>query len=164
MDKFDRIWISSEQHLESFKILKKNRKILANVLDPKMEDRFYDFPRINVSGTILPVIFENIGKLIITEDGLQFYNSSGDINENEMGINKGDNIFISFDQITEITIKTSKGSFIPYFNNSWIRIIYDMADVTKDILISKSGKGFVMKKIKKKNIEMFTLIKSKINK
>jgi len=39
-------------------------------------------------------------------------------------------------------------AFIPYFDNSWIKLNYVEDGIEKDILISNSGKGFVMKKIK----------------
>jgi hypothetical protein len=159
MERFDKIWISSERHLESFKVLKKNRKILANVLDPNIDEKFYDFPRIVISGNVFPVIFESYGRLIVSDSGIQFYHDSTD-NGNYFGINKGDNIFISYEQMKEIKIQKSKTSFIPYFNNSWIKIIYDNAGIEKDILISKSGKGFVMRKIRKKNIELSSLLES----
>jgi hypothetical protein len=164
MERFDKIWISSERHLESFEVLKKNRKLISNVLDPNIEEKFYDFPRIVVSGNIFPVIFESSGRLIVSDNGIQFYHDSMENIGNHLGINKGDNIFISYDQMKDISIQKSKTSFIPYFNNSWIKIIYDAAGIEKDILVSKSGKGFVMRKIRKKNIELLSLIESRKDK
>lgn len=162
MERFEKIWVSSEKHLENFQIVKKNKKILINTLDPKTDRRFYDFPRTHVSGNIFPVIFENLGHLIVSDNGIQFYKNDYGLNNNFQGINKGENIFISYEEIIKIELVKSSSSFISYFNNTWIKILFNSSGMEKDVLLSNSGQGFVMKKIRKKNSKLLEIIKSKM--
>lgn len=162
MERFENIWISSEDHLKIYQEIKGQKHILKNVLDPNIGEKYYDFPRIFVSMDSFPVIFNNIGRLIISDDNIQFYVSSIDNNQYR-GINKGDNVFISYSQITNIELISYRMAFIRYFDNLWIKISYVDNGNSKHLLVSNSGKGFAMKKIKRENTELLNLIKSKKN-
>jgi hypothetical protein len=163
MERFEDIWISTEDHLKIFREVKSQRQILKNVDKLDIGDKYYDFPRIFVSNDLFPVIFENIGRLIISDDTIQFYVSSNEDLSQYCGINKGGNLFISYNQITNIELISYKSAFISYFDNYWIKISYKENGTDKHILISNSGKGLVMRKIKRKNIELLDFIKRKIN-
>lgn len=162
MERFENIWISSEEHLKIHQEIKGQKHILKNALDPNIGEKYYDFPRIFVSLDWFPVIFDNIGRLIISDDNIQYY-VSPTYNNQYRGINKGDNVFISYSQITNIELISYKMAFIRYFDNFWIKISYNDNGINKHLLVSNSGKGFVVKKIKGKNTELLNLIKSKIN-
>ena len=162
MERFENIWISSEDHLMIFKEIKGQRHILKNTLNQNIGEKYYDFPRTYISGDVFPLIFDNVGRLIISDDNIQFYVSPIDNNQFR-GINKGENVFISYNQITNIELISYRMAFIKYFDNFWIKISYFDNGINKHLLISNSGKGFVMKKIKRKNTDLLDLIKSKIN-
>lgn len=163
MERFENIWISTEDHLKIFREIKGQRQILKNVDKLNIGDKYYDFPRIFVSYDLFPVIFENIGRLIISDDTIQFYVSTNEDLKQYRGINKGGNIFISYNQITNVELTNYKSAFISYFDNYWIKVSYKENETYKHILISNSGKGLVMRKIKRKNIELLDFIKSRIN-
>jgi len=162
MGRFENIWTSSEDHLKIYQEIKRQREILKNALDQNIGARYYDFPRVFVSMDLFPVIFDNIGRLVVSDDNIQFHVTPIDSNQYR-GINKSDNIFISYRQITNIELIRYKMAFIRYFDNIWIKISYSDNDINKHLLVSHSGKGFVMKKIKRKNAELLNLIKDRIN-
>ena len=162
MECFENIWISSEDHLKVFREIKGQKYFLKNANDPNVGDKYYDFPRVYVGADVFPVIYENIGRLIISHENIQFYVSQID-NNRYRGINKGDNVFISYNEITNIELISYRMAFIRYFDNFWIKILYLDNGINKHLLVSNSGKGFIMKKIKRENIELMNLIKSKIN-
>ena len=70
---------------------------------------------------------------------------------------------MSLFHITNIELISYGMAFIKYFDNFWIKISYFDNGINKHLLISNSGKGFVMKKIKRENTNLLDLIKSKIN-
>jgi hypothetical protein len=162
MQRFENIWMSSEDHLKVFREIKSQKKVLKNAHDPKVGEKYYDFPRIITGLNVIPVIFENIVRLVISEDSLQFYVNSNESTEQYRGINKGDNIFISYNQIKNIELIRYNTAFIRYFDNNWIKLSYFENGFDKHILFSNSGKGFVMKRLKNENIELLNLINSKI--
>ncbi len=162
MERFENIWISSDDHLNSFKEVRKNKKILKTVQNLNSDNKLYDFPRKNINGNMVPLVFENKGKLIISDDSLQIYLNSAGIDDQYYGINKGENLFLSYNQIKSINLYRPKISFLKYFNISWIKLEFDINAKTKSILLSNSGQGFVMKRIKKKNIELLKIIENKL--
>lgn len=157
------IWKSSEKHLNVLKEIKILKYNLRNVLDLDIDDKFYDFPRKFVNENVFPVIFDSIGELIISDETIQFCTNQLE-NYEYQGINKINNISISYDQITNIELIRYKIAFIRYFDNFWIKISYLDNGIHNSILFSNSGKGFVMKEIKRKNIELIAMVESKINK
>ncbi|UII19106.1 hypothetical protein [Fulvivirga ligni] len=163
MERFEDIWISSEEHLDKFKEVKKNRKILKNMHELDVSDRLYDFPRVMVGNNIFPVIFENIGRLILSDDNLQFYNCGTEDKPQYDGINKSGNFHISIENIINIELATYKKALISYFDNTWVKIHFIEDGINKNILISNSGVGFMMKKVKNKNMDLLKLIKEKMN-
>ena len=80
-----------------YKEIKGQRHILKNALNQNIGEKYYDFPRTYVSGDVFPIIFNNFGRLIISDDNIQFY-VSPIVNYQFSGINKGENVFISYNQ------------------------------------------------------------------
>ena len=161
MDRFENIWLSSEEHLEIFKEIKGKKRILSKLEDPNINERYFDFPRLIYGSQIMPVVFKSIGTLTITDCTIQFYPISTPSNFQYYGINKKENFFVNFEQINDLEIIKRKTGIIPYFDNSWLKISYTVDDTNKHILISYSGKGFVMKKIRNLNIELLEEINKK---
>ncbi len=163
MNRFENIWLSSENHLEIFKEIKGKKNLLSKLEDPNIDERFFDFPRLIYGSQIIPVVFKSIGTLTITDSAIQFYPISTQSDFQYYGINKKENCFICFEQITELEIIKHKTGLIPYFDNSWLKISYKEDNTDKHILISYSGKGFVMKKIRNLNIELLKEIEKNLN-
>ncbi|PCH66752.1 MAG: hypothetical protein COC06_12270 [Bacteroidales bacterium] len=104
MERFEKIWLSSENHLEIFKEIKKQKKLLSKLEDPSVGKKYFDFPRIIFRSQIIPVVFESIGRLIISDSSIQFYSNSTNSNFQYHGINKNEKFFINFDQIKDIEL------------------------------------------------------------
>jgi hypothetical protein len=162
MERFENIWLSSEEHIKNYQEIKKQKQILKNLDDINAGDKYFDFPRIMVNGTVFPIIFDNIGRLIISDDNIQFFVNKNYNIQQYRGINNSDNIFISYDQISNIELISYKTAFIRYFENIWIKISFLENSINKNLLLSYSGKGFIMKKIRRQNTELFDKIRSKI--
>jgi hypothetical protein len=160
MERLENIWTSSERHLNIFKEIKGKKNVLLNADDPSVGERFHNFPRIIAGNYVFPVIFENIGRLVFSEDSILFY--SNPVTDSYKGINKESNLFISYNTIVDLELVKYRRAFIPYFDNTWIKITFLDNAEKKEILISNSGKGLVMKKIRKKNIELMELIKNRM--
>jgi len=163
MERFENIWLSSENHLEVFKEIKKEKNLLSKLDDPNIGKRYFNFPRIIFGSQIMPVIFESITRLVISDSALEFYPKKIDSNSQYLGLKTNENAFISFEQIRHLEIIKQRTSFIPYFDNSWIKISYMENNEEKDVLISYSGKGLVMRRIKAQNIELLKKLEKSIN-
>lgn len=154
MERIEKIWFTSEKHLEIFKEIKNKQKILSKLSDLSVEERYYDFPRLKIQGKIMPVIFENIGRLVLSENGIQYYTNRLGGNFEYFGINKIESFFLQYSQIESLEIIKPRIGLIPYFDSSWVKISYADTGENKSILLSHSGSGFVMRKIKSKNIDL----------
>jgi hypothetical protein len=159
MKRFENIWLSTENHLINQNEIRRESKILRNVLDPNVPEKFYDFPRVQVGNNVFPVIFQNIGRLILSDSTIQFFVSDNWDSNKYAGINKGENLFISYSQIENVELFCLRLAILPYFDNYWIKILYSENGLTKDILLSHSGKGLVMRKIKRENQDLLNQIK-----
>lgn len=162
MDRFENIWLSSEEHIKNYQEIKKQKQLLKKIDTINAGDKYFDFPRMMVNGFVFPVIFDNIGRLIISDNNIQFFVSKNYNSQQYSGINNRDNIVISYGQISHIELIRFNTAFIRYFENIWIKILFVENSMNKNLLLSFSGKGFIMKKIRRQNTELYDKIRSKI--
>lgn len=162
MYEIEDIWVSSEEHLKALKRIKSDKTILKNIVNLSADDECYNFPRVLINNREFPVAFNNKGSLILSEKNIEFKSSYFDRNQYR-GINKMAKFILPYTQIKKVELIRYKISFLSYFDVFWIKILYNQDNGDEShILISNSGNGFVMNKIKKANANLMELINKKL--
>lgn len=162
IERFEGIWVSSEDHLEMFNSMKKNKVDINKVQDLEPTNPYYNFPRVSLNGRLFPLIYKNKATVFIDSNSITVKPNVTDITDNYFGINTTEEHVIDYSHIENIDISKPRYAIIPYFDNSWVRIRVKNDVSAINLLISFSGAGLVMRKIKKLNIVLFQLISRKM--
>lgn len=157
---FSTVWVSSIEHMNSFNEISSSNSILKVLLFLNKVPS--DFPQMKSVGRILPIVYFAKGILQIFEREIDFrchVSTDADVYKN---LDHYFNFQMQY-QDFKVDRYLHPRPFMKSFNICWIRLSILNRTSSDHLLISFGGQGISMIEVKKKNDEIFEILKDKVD-